>query len=240
MGWKQDYERWRDMGHTWGPGIDDVIPYTEEELRDIQQREEAHQRKLEAYRVPPREKYLRAGQQLKSQLPDRKSRIHGTVGYDWRTQYNDQKLALCRDAALSLGYSFGLLSDIGKTEHGFTVTVDYYGWLPDRGGNIHRYAATGIYSLSDCLQLVSDFASSGAAVTTYYDKSFHYSCNDTGEVRIVLEHFADTQGITLPAQSREERKPSLTQQVLSASAVSDDLQRSSDQMPKPRLSDPEL
>ena len=109
-----------------------------------------------------------------------------------------------------------------KGERLFAVTVEHYGWLPDRGGNLHRYAASGIRNLEDCLQLTADFAAIGMQVTTFFDKSFHYTCNDTGELRNELEHWCVSYGITLPQKAEcSHTKPSLEKQILSASAPAD-------------------
>jgi len=219
MGWEREYERWRDMGHTWGPGIDDVREYTEEELALQQKEWTAYQEKLASHRVPPRLEYLQAGKNLEENLPPRKDRINGTVSYDWRSKHNDAQLALCRQAAESLGYSFGLFDRSTKHDQRFSVTMDYYGWLPDRGGNIHRYAATSILTIEDCLQLVADFSAIGKSVTTYFDKHFHYSCNDTGELHLELEGWCRREGITLPTAAKQTTSHSLDSQVASAKAA---------------------
>ena len=222
MGWEREYEHWRDMGHTWGPGVDDTEAYTEEELAEIEKRHQAYLQKLESYRIPAREAFLQAGQALKRTLPDHKSIIYGTAPYRWREQYSDARLALCKNAAESLGYQLNLSDEAMKGEGLFAVTVEYYGWLPDRGGNLHRYAASGIRNLEDCLQLTADFAAIGMQVTTFFDKSFHYTCNDTGELRYELEHWCTSYGITLPQKAEcSPAKPSFEKQILSAAAALD-------------------
>lgn len=230
MGWEREYEHWRDMGHTWGPGVDDVEEYTEEELAEIERSHQAYLQKLESYRVPAREEYLNAGKALKHALPDHKSIIHGTAPFHWREQYSNARLALCKEAAESLGYRFDLADNAMKGERLFAVTVNHYGWLPDRGGNLHRYAAFGIRDLEDCLQLTADFAAIGMQVTTFFDKSFHYTCNDTGELRNELEHWCASRGITLPNRAEPGLyKPSFKNQLLSASSAADAIHAQSSQ-----------
>lgn len=219
MGWEREYERWRDMGHTWGPGIDDVREYTEEELARQQKEWTAYQEKVASHRVAPRPEYLQVGKKLEEKLPPRKDRISGTVSYDWRSRHNDAQLELCRQAAESLGYSFCLFDRSLKHELCFSVTIDYYGWLPDRSGNIHRYAASGIQNIEDCLQLVADFTAIGKSVTTYFDKHFHYSCKDTGELYLELERWCSREGITLPATTKPAAHHSLDSQVTAAKAA---------------------
>lgn len=216
MGWEREYEHWRDMGHTWGPGIDDVREYSEEELALQQKAWTAYQKKLAAHRVAPREEYLQSGKELEENLPPRKDRIYGTVSYDWRSRYNDAQLALCRQAAESLGYSFDLFDQSTNLDLRFAVTIDYYGWLSDRSGNIHRYAATGIQNIEDCLQLAADFSAIGKSVTTYFDKHFHYSCRDTGELYLELERLCSREGITLPTKVKQAAPHSLDAQVAAA------------------------
>lgn len=214
MAWECEYERWRDMGHTWGPGVDDLIEFTAEELAEQQKSQEAFQNKLASYRVAPRQEFLLAGKELEASLPPRKDRICGTVTYDWRKQYNDEALVLCRRAAETLGISFDLMSHTSKQDNTFTVTVDYYGWLAGRSGNVHRYAASGIQTLEDCLQIASDFAAIGKSVTTYFGKAFHYSCNDTGELWNELASWAQRNGRSLPR--RQPEKLSFDVQVTTA------------------------
>lgn len=218
MRWEREYERWRDMGHTWGPGVDDVQEYSEAELAELQKEQEAFQKLLASYRVAPRQEYLQAGKELTASLPARRDRIYGTVSYNWRQKYNDARLSLCRQAAESLGYSFGLFDRSATQERHFSVATDYYGWLPNRSGNIHSFAAFGITNMEDCLQLAADFAAIGAHVTTYFDKHFHYCCNDTGMLRYELEHWCSREGRPLPTKDSCLVKPALESQVTTAQA----------------------
>lgn len=240
MGWEKEYEHWRDMGHTWGPGIDDVQNYSEEELAEMQQRQDVFQQKLSEYRVSPREKYLRAGKALKDSLPSHHDIIYGNAPFDWREKYSDERMKLCQEATESLGYRFGFMDHSLRSDGLFVVAADYYGWLPNRGGNIHRFAATGIGNLEDCLQLVADFVAIGQAVTTYFGKDFHYSCKDTGELRYELESWCKMFGIALPHKEEMQTKSSFESQVHSAKTVAEALQSSSDTRKLEQMSEPEL
>lgn len=199
MGWEKEYEHLRDRGHTWGPGIDDVIPLTEEERAAEEAQYQAFLQKLESYRVPPREKYRLAGESLAKTLPSHKDIIYGKAPMGWREEYSRKKLILCKEAAADLGYSLAGTEERQPREDLFAVKVEQYGYLPDRGGNIHPFYACDIASLEDCLQLVADFKAIGMSPTTFLGKTFHYHCGDTGELRNELESWGRRNNIPLPS-----------------------------------------
>lgn len=197
-GWEKEYERWRDMGHTWGPGVDDPLEYTEEERREEDRRFNAYQQKLESYRVTPRPDYLAAGLALKASLPDHKSITYGTAPFHWREDYSKAQIVLCREAAQTLGYSLCPRQGAFRTSGQFALQIEQYGFLPDRGGNIHPYIVSGITNLEDCLQLTADFIATGQHPTIFFDHSFLISCDDTGQLRMELENWSRSNHIPLP------------------------------------------
>ncbi len=241
MGWEKEYEHWRDMGHTWGPGVDDTYEFSEEELAEREARQQAFQEKLESYRVPARREYILAGKELEKITPDSKDIIYGRASFHWREKLSDAEITLCKKAAESLGYQLVPMDSSVKQAQSFAVIVKRYGWLPDRGGNIHPYAVSGIKNLEDCLQLVADFSAIGQNVTTYYDKDFHYSCNDTGELRYMLERRCEYLGLELPkTQKQPQSNPSLASQVQDASVKAEKIQQFSRSQPLKKPPDPEL
>lgn len=186
MSWEKDYEHWRDRGRTWGPGIDDAEEPTEEEIARHQARMDAYRQKLRAYSVKPRKEFAEAGEALRAEPAP--SSVDGGALLAWQRKYNDAALALCKSAAKSLGYSLELgwpkdLREQTKRKDTFSVSIEYHGWLPDRGGNIHKFFVCGIKDVEDCLQLVADFGASGQRSTTWYGEHFHYYTRDTGELR---------------------------------------------------------
>lgn len=186
MGWEKEYEHLRDRGRTWGPGIDDAIEPSEEEIARHQAQMNAYRQKLKAYSVEPRKEFADAGETLRAE-PAPSSTDAGAL-IAWQRKYNDAALALCKSAAKSLGYSLepGWPKDIRaetKRKETFAVSIEYYGLLPGRGGNIHKFFVSGIEDVEDCLQLVADFGAAGQRSTTWYGENFHYSTRDTGELR---------------------------------------------------------
>lgn len=180
MNWEKEYEHLRDRGKTWGPGVDDVEEPSEEEIARQDALMVAYREKLKAYSVEPRKEFVEAGKELKASIP-------GQYDY-WREDYHKKKISLCQDACKSLGYSMELgwvrnHLDANLERNTFSISVEYYGWLPDRGGNIHKFFVCGIDDVEDCLQLVADFSAIGATPTTWYGENFHYTSGNTGEVR---------------------------------------------------------
>lgn len=189
MSWEKEYEYLRDKGHTWGPGIDDVVEPTEEEIARRKASREAYRQKLKAYSVEPRKEFADAGKALREEPAP--SSVDGGALLAWQRKYNDTALALCKSAAKSLGYSLELgwpknLREQTKREETFFVSIEYHGWLPDRGGNIHNFFVSGIKDVEDCLQLVADFGAVGQWSTIWYGENFHYSTRNTGELRMEL------------------------------------------------------
>lgn len=186
MGWEKEYEHLRDKGRTWGPGVDDVEEPSAEEIARRQAQMDAYRQKLKAYSVEPRKEFADAGKALSAEpVP---SSVDGGALLAWQRKYNDAALALCKSAAKSLGYSLELgwskdLREQTKKKEMFSVSVEYYGWLPDRGGNIHKFFVCGIKDIEDCLQLVADFGALGQRSTTWYGEHFHYCTRNTGELR---------------------------------------------------------
>lgn len=180
MSWEKEYEHLRDRGKTWGPGIDDVEEPTEEEIARQKASRDAYRQKLKEYSVEPRAEFVKAGEELEANF---------SGPYDgWKKEYQNQKIALCQEACKSLGYSMepGWVRDhldANREKNTFSVAVEYYGWLPDRGGNIHKFFVCGIEDVEDCLQLVADFGAIGATPTTWYGEHFHYTSRNTGELR---------------------------------------------------------
>ena len=182
MGWKKDLEHLRDWGKTWGPGVDDARTLTEDEMAGQDALAEAYRRKLGEYSVAPREAFVKFGKQLREAIPG---------GERWQEEYRKAKIELCRAACDTLGYSLELGWEAKARadqdcEKAFSVSVEYCGWLPGRGGNIHNYFVCGIQDAEDCLQLVADFQAIGVIPTTWYGKDFHYSTGNTGELRYEL------------------------------------------------------
>ena len=225
MNWKKEAEHLRDYGHTWGPGHEkeDQLEWTEEELRAEEEAAERYRRQKEAGRVAPREKYAQAGEALKKTLPSHHDIICGQAPLNWREDYSDQKLALCKDAAGSLGYSFGL-RDGTEDRASLMVGVMGYGNVPGRGGNLHYYAASGIRDLEDHLQLVADFRAIGMHCTSYY-KDRHISLDDTGELRMEMEKWGLDFG---------SRKPSLSSQIQTAFEIAQQVPQGGSQPPRQR------
>lgn len=87
--------------------------------------------------------------------------------------------------SLELGWPKDLKEQTKKIET-FSVSIEYYGWLPDRGGNIHKFFVSGIEDIEDCLQLVADFDAIGQRSTTWYGERFHFCTRDSGELRMEL------------------------------------------------------
>lgn len=187
MKWEKEYERLRDMGHTWGPGVDDVVPLTEEEQEAEKLSYEAFQQKLRDYTIQPRPEFAEAGKALKDSLPPRSDIVFGRAPHHWREEHSAREIALCQKAAASLGYTLELCSEIERKDKEFSIKIDGYGYISDRVGNIHPYIVTGIKSLEDCLQLVADFVALGTHPTIRYDKGFCYSTDRTGQLRWELE-----------------------------------------------------
>ena len=203
MGWEKDYEYWRDKGHTWGAGVDDIRPLTEKERAEEEASQRAYEEKVKAYTVVARKEYVEIGVELEKSLPPRKDIVYGNAPLNWREEHSKKKLDFCEQAAKSLGYSFGLFGNESKEEGCFAVAVDFYGYIPDRGGNIHRYAVAGIKSLEDCLQLVADFSAIGNSPTTYYGAKFHYSTRNTAELRMELERWGVLAKPSLETQIKD-------------------------------------
>lgn len=208
MGWEREYEHFRDMGHTWGPGIDDVIELTEEETQIQEAEYQTFLQKLEKYRVPPREKYKIAGENLAKTLPSHRDIIYGKAPMGWREKHSKAKLDLCKQAAEDLGYSLKRAEEGCKKDGFFMIKVEQYGFLEGGGGNLHPFHAGGIKTLEDCLQLVSDFKAIGMDPTTYFGRDFHYHCSDTGRLRYELESWGKRNNIPLPV-----RKPALDKAI---------------------------
>lgn len=225
MPWEKEYEHWRDMGHTWGPGVDDTIPLSPEEEEKQEREYAAFQQKLKDYSVPARREYAEAGKELEKSLPDRSDIIHGRAPFHWREDHSTKEIELCQKAAESLGYSLEPCSQYQNPGNTFSIKVERYGYLSERGGNIHPYVVSGVKNIEDCLQLVADFAAIGADPTTRYGKSFCYSTKNTGELRWELERRYGRREFT-PDVS-EHRKAPLDEQIRSAAS------RVSEQCPDP-------
>lgn len=184
--WLKEAEHLRDRGRTWGPGVDDVVELTPEEEKRQADLMAAYRQKLKDYSVTPRKVFADAGEALRSDPSPSSSDGYALIS--WQQKHSDANLALCKSAAESLGYSLNLgwvkdHADANRERDLFSVSIDYYGYLPDRGGNIHRFFVCGIEDVEDCLQLVADFAAIGAQPTTWYGGNFHYSSGHTGELR---------------------------------------------------------
>ena len=65
--WEKEYEHWRDRGRTWGPGIDDAVEPTEEEIARQKALRDAYRQKLEEYSVEPRKEFSDAGKELRAE-----------------------------------------------------------------------------------------------------------------------------------------------------------------------------
>ena len=186
MGWEKEYEHWRDRGRTWGPGVDDVEEPSAEVVARRKASREAYLQKLKTYSVEQRKEFAEAGKALKEEAAP--SSVDTGALLAWQRKYNDATLALCKSAAESLGYSLELgwpqnFREQTKNSETFSVSIEYHGWLPDRGGNIHKFFVCGIENVEDCLQLVADFGAVGQWSTTWYGENFHYSTRNTGELR---------------------------------------------------------
>lgn len=180
MNWEKDAEHMRDYGHTWGPGIDDYVEPTEEEQLASSASFEAYKKELAVLRVNARETYAEIGKKLKVWI-DEYSKEAG----DWREEYSKKKMEACRNATEELGYCFGL-RDGKEDKDKFFISVEYYGFLPGRGENIHHFAASGIDNPEKCLQLVADFKAIGCRTTTFYQDYF-CSIDDTARLRKEME-----------------------------------------------------
>ncbi len=148
---------------------------------------DAYRQKLRAYSVEPRKEFADAGEALKKEAAP--SSVDAGALLAWQRKQNDEALALCKSAAKSLGYSLelGWPEDFReKTKDAFSVSIEYHGWLPGRGGNIHKFFVCGIEDVEDCLQLVADFGAIGHRSTTWYGERFHFYTRDTGELRMEL------------------------------------------------------
>lgn len=203
MSWEKEYEHLRDRGKTWGPGIDDVEEPTEEAIARRQARRDAYRQKLREYSVEPRKEFADAGKALKEEAAP--SSVDAGALLAWQRKYNDKALALCKSAAASLGYSLEIgwpkdRREQTKREETFSVSIEYHGWLPDRGGNIHKFFVCGIKDIEDCLQLVADFGAVGQWSTIWYGENFHFSTRNTGELRMELIRrfgFEEPKGFSL-------------------------------------------
>jgi hypothetical protein len=189
VGWEEEYEHWRDKGRTWGPGIDGAEEPTVEEIARRQAQLDEYRQKLSAYSVKPRKEYADAGKALREDPAP--SSVDGGALLAWQKKYNDSALELCKSAAKSLGYSLELgwpkdLREQTKKKETFSVSIEYYGLLPNRGGNIHKFFVSGIEDIEDCLQLVADFGALGQRSTTWYGERFHFYTKDSGELRMEL------------------------------------------------------
>lgn len=168
MGWEYLFEHMRDYGHTWGPGIDDYVEPTDEEILEDNAGYGAYLKELSVLRVSAREKYIQKGEELKATLPSSHDITFGNAPYNWREDYSTAKMELCKEAAEDFGHDFGLMEYSREQKNEFLISVERYGFLPERGGNIHRYAVKGIKDPMECLQLVADFESVGCSPTTYW------------------------------------------------------------------------
>lgn len=189
MSWEKEYEHLRDRGRTWGPGIDDAVEPTEETIARRQAQRDEYKQKLRSYSVEPRKEFADAGEALKKDPAP--SSVDGGALLAWQRKYNDEALELCKSAANSLGYSLELgwpkdLREQTKRQDAFSVSIEYHGWLPGNGGNIHKFFVSGIKDVEDCLQLVADFGAIGQWSTVWYGENFHFSTRDTGELRMEL------------------------------------------------------
>lgn len=182
MGWLRDAEHFRDYGHTWGPGIDDYEEPTEEEQLTSNAQYGAYQKELAVLRVAARETYEKTGKELGVWASEQ-----ATSSVGWREQLSRKKMEACKRAAEKSGCSFGL-RDGNEDKDQFLVSVEFYGYLPGRGGNIHHFAASGIADPEQCLQLVADFSAIGCRTTTFYQN--HYiSEDDTARLRKEMERW---------------------------------------------------
>lgn len=210
MNWEKEYEHLRDRGKTWGPGIDDAVEPTEEEIARQKALMDAYRQKLKEYSVEPRKKFADAGDALRAEPAP--SSTDGGALLAWQRKYNDATLALCKSAAESLGYSLerGWVrnhKDANKERDLFSVSIEYCGWIPGEYGNLHKFFVCGIEDVEDCLQLVADFAAIGNTPTTWYREHFHYTCGNSGEVRNELMRRFDTgHPGDSPAPRKEEHQ----------------------------------
>lgn len=198
MGWENDYEHWRDKGHTWGPGIDDYEEPTEEERLETLKMMQNYEKELEKLRVNPREEFVLKGKEL--------DRLWDEIRYpakypDSGTTLDDVRSVTfnaCKDAAESLGYSFSLRDREKENPNTITVAVEFIGTIPERAGNLHQYTVSGIENPNDALQLVEDFFVLGRNSITYYKN--HFICmDDSGMLRKEMENW----GINFENSSKE-------------------------------------
>ena len=195
MNWEKDAEHMHDYGHTWGPGIDDYVEPTEEEQLASSASFEAYKKELEVLRVDARETYAETGKKF-NEWVDEYSKKAG----DWREEYSKKQMDACQKAAEELGYSFGL-RDGNEDRNKFIISVEYYGFLSGRGGNIHHFAASGIDNPEKCLQLVADFKAIGCRTTTFYQDYF-CSIDDTARLRKEME----TWGVSFDKKEMIEKE----------------------------------
>ena len=184
--WEKEYERLRDRGKTWGPGVDDVVEPTKEEISRHQAQMDAYRQKLKEYSVEPRKEFADAGKALRADPAP--SSADASALLAWQRKHNDTTLALCKSAAESLGYALerGWVrdhKDANKERDLFSVSIEYCGWIPGEYGNLHKFFVCGIEDVEVCLQLVADFGAIGTYSTTWYGENFHYSTRDSGELR---------------------------------------------------------
>lgn len=187
MGWEREYEHWRDMGHTWGPGIDDYEEPTEEEALEYKARFAAYEKELSVIRVQPRQRWVDKGADLEADIPELKELSKHSSPYNWRERLSAAKIQACKEAAEEMGYSFGVRTG-AEDKDKFLVKVEFYGDLPGCGGNIHPFVASGIDNPNDCLQLVADFRAIGKHTTTFY-KGYHISEDNTARLLKEMERW---------------------------------------------------
>ena len=185
MNWIKEVEHMRDYGHTWGPGIDDREEATKEEILQNKAWWQETYEKKKKIRVQPREQIKRAAESLKASLPDSHAFSSGAAPGNWREQYAKQKLELARIAANDAGYELILRNQEDWDKNKFMISIEYYGYLPDRNGNIHHYAVNNILEKETCLQLFADFAEIGYWPTVFY-KDAHIKLHDSADLRLEM------------------------------------------------------
>ena len=202
MGWEKEYEHWRDYGHTWGPGIDDIDDHSEptpEELKKIKEYEDLKK----SLTVKPRDEVRIVAKNLEKLVPK-----IGELSLNWRETYSNEKLYQAKKIAQSLGYELKLQDWSARDENKFMVKIEYYGYIPDKGGNLYNFTVANINSIQDCLQLVADFSELGYWPTTWY-KDNHITLCNTGELRLEMKNW----GFPL----EEHKKSSIDERILAAS-----------------------
>lgn len=216
--WEKEYEHLRDRGRTWGPGIDDAVEPTEEEIARHKAQMDAYRQKLRAYSVEPRKEFVDAGETLRAEPVPSSADIALLA---WQRKHNDAVLALCKSAAESLGYSLerGWVrnhKDANKERDLFSVSIEYCGWIPGEYGNLHQFFVCGIEDVEDCLQLVADFGAIGAYSTTWYGENFHYSTKNTGELRNELIRRYGIGEMAAPPSGQEKQCASVDSVIANA------------------------